>query len=62
LTPAHPLKFVALITMHPVSVTQTVNQTVHFLKKMYTENMTVVQLLIRIVDSLMCIKHIINSV
>jgi hypothetical protein len=43
LTPVHPLKCIALKTMHHVPVIQTVKQTVPLFRKRYTEDMTVVQ-------------------
>jgi hypothetical protein len=42
------------------SVIQTVKETVQLFRKKYTEDVTVVQQLTRVVDSSMCIEHIIN--
>jgi hypothetical protein len=61
-TPAHPLKCVTLITVHRAPVTQIVKQTAQLFRKRYTEDVTTVQQLIRVADSLMCIEHIINQV
>jgi hypothetical protein len=42
------------------SVIQTVKETVQLFRKKYTKDMTAVQQLTRVVDSSMCIEHIIN--
>jgi hypothetical protein len=57
---AHLLKHVILRIVHRASVIQMVKQTVQLFRKMYTEDATVVQQLTRVVDSLICIEHIIN--
>jgi hypothetical protein len=62
LTPAHPLKCVASRTVYHASVIQTVKQTVQLFRKMYTEDVTVVQQLAHVMDSSICIEHIINLV
>jgi hypothetical protein len=62
LTPAHPLKCVALKIVHGTAVIQMVKQTVQLLTKRYTEDVTVVQQLTRVTESSMCIEHIINPV
>jgi hypothetical protein len=43
LTRVHPLKCVALRTVHYASVIQTIMQTVQLFRKGYTEDMTAVQ-------------------
>jgi hypothetical protein len=62
LTPVHPLKCVALRIVHRAPVIQTVKQTVALFRKRYTEDVTVMQQLTHVMDSSMCIKHIINPV
>jgi hypothetical protein len=62
LTPAHPLKCVASRIMHRAPVIQTVKQTDQLFRKMYIEDVTIVQQLTRVTDSSMCIEHIINPV
>jgi hypothetical protein len=57
---AHPLECVALRTMHRAPVIQTAKQTVQLFSKRYTEDVTAVQQLTHVVDSSMCIDHIIN--
>jgi hypothetical protein len=62
LTPVNPLKSIALRTVHHVPVIQTVKQMVQLFRKRYTEDVTVVQQSTHVVDSSMCIEHIINLV
>jgi hypothetical protein len=57
---AYPPECVALRIMHRAPVIQTANQTVQLFSKRYTEDVTAVQQLTHVVDSSMCIDHIIN--
>jgi hypothetical protein len=56
----HPLKCVALRTVHHALVIQTVKQTVQLFSKRYTEDVTTMQQLTRVVGTSMCIEHIID--
>jgi hypothetical protein len=62
LTPLHPLECVASRTVHHVPVIQAVKQIVQLFRKRYTEDVTALQHSTRVVDSSMCIEHIINPV
>jgi riboflavin synthase len=57
---AHPRKHVISRTVHRASIIQMVKQTVQLFRKRYIEDMTVVQQSICVIDSSMCIEHIIN--
>jgi hypothetical protein len=56
----HPLKHVVSRAVHRASVIQIGKQVVQLFRERYTEDMTVVQQSTRVMDSSMCIEHIIN--
>jgi hypothetical protein len=56
----HPLKHVVSRVVHRASVIQIGKQVVQLFRERYTEDMTVVQQSTRVMDSSMCIEHIIN--
>jgi hypothetical protein len=62
LTPVHPLKGVFSRIVHHLVIIQMVKQTVQLFRKRYTKDVTTVQQSTRVVNSSMCIEHIINPV